>query len=124
MGKPDIITTPSGDRLAILPLADYERLRDAAEDAAEVFAYDRARAALSSGADELVPAAVADRLLSGEQPIRVWREYRGLSARELADAADIAPAYLSQIETGKRDGSFETIKRIAAALRIDIDDLA
>lgn len=76
------------------------------------------------GEDELVPGEIADRLIDGENKIRVWREYRGLSARGLADKAEISPAYLSQIEGGTRDGTLETIKRIAAALGISVDDLA
>lgn len=36
MNKPTIITTPNGDRMAILPLADYDSLVEAAEDAADI----------------------------------------------------------------------------------------
>ena len=43
---------------------------------------------------------------------------------QLADRAGISPSYLSQIESGKRDGSFTTIAMIARALDIDLDDLA
>jgi hypothetical protein len=43
MNKPEIITSPSGDRLAVIPLDEYERLVNAAnaatEDAADVAAY-------------------------------------------------------------------------------------
>ncbi|MDB5610808.1 MAG: hypothetical protein JWP25_7708, partial [Bradyrhizobium sp.] len=31
---------------------------------------------------------------------------------------------ISQIETGAREGTIETFKKIAAALRVDIDDIA
>jgi transcriptional regulator with XRE-family HTH domain len=53
----------------------------------------------------------------------VWREYRGLKARELAEAAGISPPYLSQIENGEREGSFETMRKIADVLKVTIDDL-
>jgi transcriptional regulator with XRE-family HTH domain len=36
----------------------------------------------------------------------------------------LAPAYLSQIETGKRDGTLETYRKIAEALNLTLDDLA
>jgi DNA-binding XRE family transcriptional regulator len=124
MVKPDIITTPSGDRLAILPLAEYERLVDAAEMAADVATYDEFHRKLSAGTEELVPTAFADRIIDGENKIKVWRELRNLSARELAEKAGISAAFLSQIESGARDGSFDTIKKIAAALGITVDDLA
>lgn len=35
----------------------------------------------------------------------------------------LAPAYLSQIETGKRDGTLETYRKIAEALNLTLDDL-
>ncbi len=35
-----------------------------------------------------------------------------------------AQAFLSQIETGKRDGTIDTLRRIAAALRVSLDELA
>ncbi|WP_246676077.1 helix-turn-helix transcriptional regulator [Mesorhizobium sp. B2-5-4] len=47
-----------------------------------------------------------------------------MSARDLAEKTEISAGYLSQIETGTRDGTFDTIKRIAAALNVSVDDLA
>ncbi|HEX9819594.1 MAG TPA: helix-turn-helix transcriptional regulator [Methylomirabilota bacterium] len=124
MSDPQIIKTPKGDRLAVIPLAEYERLRAAAAEAEDVRAYDEARHRLAAGEDKLVPAAIADRLLAGDNPVRVWRAHRGLKARALAQAAGISPAYLSQIERGEREGSLETLRRIAAALGVSLDDLA
>jgi DNA-binding XRE family transcriptional regulator len=124
MSKPDVITTPSGDKMVILPLAEYERLVGAAEDLSDVRAYDRAKQRLAAGEDELIPAKFVDRMLDGENKLRVWREYRGLTVKGLAEAAGLAAAYISQIETGAREGTIETFKKIAAALRVDIDDIA
>lgn len=92
-------------------------------DLADVTAYDEAKARLASGEDELVPSTVVDAILNGENPIRVWRRHRGLAPGELATAAKLSPAYLSQIETGKRQGKAETLKRIALALGATVDDL-
>ncbi|MEI9430606.1 helix-turn-helix transcriptional regulator [Mesorhizobium sp. Cs1299R1N3] len=124
MNKPTIITTPNGDRMAILPLADYESLVEAAEDAADIQTYDRIKQKIAAGEEELIPAAVVNRVLDGENKVRVWREHRGMSARDLAEKTEISAGYLSQIETGTRDGTFDTIKRIAAALNVSVDDLA
>jgi len=124
MAKPNIITTPSGDRMAVIPLAEYERLVEAAEDAADVRAYDEAKRRLAAGEDELIPAEFVGRMIDGENKVRVWREYRGLTIKALAEAAGLTSAYLSQIETGVREGTVETYKKIAAALRVKIDDVA
>ena len=124
MSKPNVITTPSGDKMVILPLTEYERLVGAAEDLSDVRAYDRAKQRLAAGEDELIPAEIVDRIIDGENKLRVWREHRGMSAKELADVTGLAAPYISQLETGKREGTIETFKKIAAALRVDIDDLA
>ena len=93
------------------------------EDAADGEAVRRFRAALAVGEEELLPAEFVDRLLSGDNPLRVWREYRGLTVKALSAEAGVASSYLSQIETGKRAGTVETLGRLAAILRTTIDDL-
>jgi len=124
MNKPTIFETPNGERMAVLPLADYERLMAAAEDAADIRSADAVRRRIAGGEDELIPAAFANRLLDGENPVRVWREHRGLSAKDLAARADVSAPYLSQIENGQRDGTFGTMKKIAEALGVSLGDLA
>ncbi|HID53411.1 MAG TPA: XRE family transcriptional regulator, partial [Anaerolineae bacterium] len=58
-----------------------------------------------------------------ERPLRLWREYRGLTLQALADRVGISKSYLSQIESGDRNGSIEVMKRIAAALDVSLDEL-
>lgn len=83
----------------------------------------RAAEARGPGEDALAVEMV-ERLLAGESPVRVWREHRAMTARALAAAADVDPAYLSQIETGKKPGSIKTLRALARALAVDLDDLA
>lgn len=119
-----IITTPGGERLVLVPESDFEALVAAAEDNADRAAVAEFRRKLAAGEEELIPAPVADRLLSGENRVRVWREHRGLSGAALAKQAGLAQAYLSQIETGAREGTVETYGKLAAALGVSLDDLA
>ncbi len=63
------------------------------------------------------------RMVAGESPVRAWREQRGLTMAALAERAGIAQPYLSQIETGKRDGTAQTMKKLAEALNVTVDDL-
>jgi DNA-binding XRE family transcriptional regulator len=118
------IISPSGERLIVLTEADYQKLLAAAEDAADREAADTFRHKLASGDEELVPAEVVERILGGENRIRVWREHRGLTSKALAAKAGIAQGFVSQIETGKREGTVETLRKIASALAVTIDDLA
>jgi transcriptional regulator with XRE-family HTH domain len=41
----------------------------------------------------------------------------------LAEQAGIAQPFLSQLETGKCDGTVETLRKIATVLTLTIDDL-
>lgn len=119
MNKLQKITTPGGETMVVMSLGEYEALIDALDIAAA----DKVLADVAAGRDEFIPSAMVDRLLNKENPIRVWREYRGLSATALAQQAEISAAYLSELETGKKEGSVGALARIAAALRLTIDDL-
>ena len=118
-----IITTPSGERMVVLPEAEYLAMVEASEMADDLAAIERFKSRLAAGAEELVPAAVVNAILDGGNPVRVWREHRGLSSKDLAAKAKMSPAYLSQIESGKREGTIDTLREIAVALTITIDDL-
>ena len=72
---------------------------------------------------ESFPIEVADRLVAGENPVKVYRNHRGLTQNELAAAVGIHKMYLSQIETGRRVGSTKTLAALASALNVTLDDL-
>lgn len=109
---------------AVVPIELYRRLLALAEDMEDILAGEQARRELDAGEDELIPQEVADRLLGGEgSPLRVWREYRGLTQEALAQAAGVGKSYISQLEAGKKAGSLAVFKRLAEALRVDVDDL-
>lgn len=108
---------------AVLPFAEYQRLRADAEMLHDIQAYDEVKQALVSGEEELIPDQVVARLLSGTNPIRVWREYRTLTQVELAKTAGISTAYLSQLESGKRVGTTDVLSRIAQSLNVAVDDI-
>ena len=112
----------NGDTV-LLRRADYEALVREAEDASDAVQIRAAEARVAAGDDEYVPIELTKRLMAGAVPVRVWREHRGLSARALAARAGISAAYLSQIETGKKPGSFDAMAKIARALGVDMEDL-
>ncbi len=115
--------TPGGEEMVVLPRQDYERLLDAQEMLEDIAAYDLAKSRLASGQDEMIPADMVNRLIDGENPVRVWRKHRGLSLAELAERAKLSESYLSQIETGQRKGQVEKLQSLAAALNVLVDDL-
>ncbi len=119
-----IIRKAGKPEYAVVPYEDYRRLVALAEDAEDLRAAEQAAAELAAGKDELIPGEVVERLLSGEvHPLRVWREYRGLSQEALAERAGVGASYISQIEAGRREGSVRVLRRIAATLGVSVDDL-
>lgn len=122
--KTQIIRKDGKPEYAIIPYSDYLQLVENAEMLTDTRDYDSAKKALASGEEELIPAEVVDRLLDGDNPVRVWREFRRLTAVELANACGVTAAAISQIESGKRKPSVALLKKIAKTLKIDLDTLS
>ncbi len=120
MSKTTIIERDGKPEYAVIEYSEYERLLAVAEDAADIAALEALDADES---EEYLPDEMVGRLVAGENPIRVWREHRGMTGRALADAVDVRQSYISQIETGKREGTIDVLRRIATALGVTLDDL-
>jgi DNA-binding XRE family transcriptional regulator len=110
--------------MVTIPRAEYDRLRAAAEDLADLQAFDRAKTALAVGEDELIPTEYANRLLNGDSPLRVYRDLRGLTQNDLAGRAGVNRVTVAEIETGRKQGSVSTLRKLAGALGVAVDDLA
>jgi mRNA interferase RelE/StbE len=100
-----------------IPRAEYEALKARSEDLDDIIA---GHAAMTGAT---LPHDYAMRIINGESPVRVWRDYRGMSAAALADSSKVSRAYLSEIETGKKPGSVEAYKSLSAILRVPIEAL-
>lgn len=112
------------NEMVTIPREEYDRLQAASEDLADLQSYDRARAALAAGEEELVPANCVNRLLNGESPLRVYRDLRGLTQAALAARAGVNRVTVTEIETGRKQGSVTTLRALANALDVALDDLA
>lgn len=83
--------------------------------------FDYFQSALAQGEEQLFPIEVVDKLLEDQNPIKVFREYRGMTQDELANKIDISIPYLSQLETNKRRGSIKGLTNLAKELGITLD---
>ncbi|WP_137132223.1 helix-turn-helix transcriptional regulator [Rhizobium sp. FY34] len=108
-------TVIDGETYVLIPEDDYEDLID-------TITAERIMARVRAG-EETWPAELVYELFETDSRIRTYRTYRKLSVSELAEAAGISQPYLSEIETGKKTGSVDVLKRIAAALKVDLDDI-
>lgn len=105
MDRVQIINDDQGHpAFAVIPYADYVALRNDVDK-------------------DLVPHAVAERVLIEDvPPIRAWREYLGLTQKEVAERLGISQPAFAKQETSLRVRK-ATREKIAAALGINAEQL-
>jgi DNA-binding XRE family transcriptional regulator len=111
------------NEMVTIPREEYERLREAAANLADIAAIERIKSDIAAGREELIPSELVDRMLAGESPFRVYREYRGLTQTALAASSGVNRVQIADIEAGRKSGSIDTIRKLADALNVAIDDL-
>ena len=95
----------AGKPHVLVPVHDYTALKNA-------------------GSTNKLPAAVVEQMaLTKESPIKLIRKFRGMTQGDLAQSAGISRPYLTEIETGKKDGSIRALKAIAGALDVSLEVL-
>ena len=109
---------------AVLRYEEYLKLIEQAELLEDIRDFDEISAAIERGDEELIPAEVVNAILDGRNPIKVWREFRGLTQQQLANVVRISKPYLSQIEAGKRTGTTDVLAAIAKALDVSLEQVA
>ena len=107
-----------------IPKGEYLRLKTIEEDFSDLCSADEVLERIEAGTEELIPSAVVDRLLNGEEPLKVWREHRRLSHAELARQSGVNQVQIIDIEAGRVGPELEaTLKKLATVLEVDMDDL-
>ncbi len=116
--KVQFVTTPSGDDMAILSRKDYEelleRLAELEEDEGDVALYDARKAELNPA----LPHEVSQRLLKGESLLKAIRHWRDITQMQVEFKTGIAQGYLSDLESGRRKGTEETLGKLASLYNI------
>ena len=101
MSAPQIIRTPGGEELVVLPRAEYEALLERAdheaEDADDVAIYDARKAELAAGG-VVLPPEVSAAILRGESRLKAIRNWRGETQLYLNFKTGIGQGYLSDLE--------------------------
>jgi len=124
MTAPQIIRTPGGEELVVLPRAEYEALLERAdheaEDADDVAIYDARKAA----GEGVLPPEVSAAILRGESRLKAIRNWRDETQLHLSFKTGIGQGYLSDLESGRRTGTPETIAKLAQALGVPIEWLS
>ena len=102
-----------------MPLHHFEALLEHIEELKDIATLDQAL--LSP--EEKFPGEVVIELLAGTNLLRVYRQYRKLTQEVLAQIIGASKTTISEIENGRKTGSLETIKALASALSVELDDL-
>src|SRR3954451_11901659 len=134
--KPKSITADE----VVLSRADWERLVSAVEedeveeDEDDIAAVVAARAEDTAlGArlevergvpvETTIPIEVVKAELDGGHPLRAWRDYCGWTQAELSAKSGVARDLIAQIETRRKNGSIQSLNRVARALGVPLESL-
>ena len=116
--KVQFVRTPGGEEMAVLARADYEELvaraEDFDEDAADIAMYDACKAENSP----LLPPEVPAFMLRGDSLLRAVRKWRGVTQMEIEFKTGLSQGYLSDLETGRKKGTPETLAKLTAELEV------
>jgi DNA-binding XRE family transcriptional regulator len=123
MTEPIIIEHDGQPTHVVLAYAEWRRMKATLEDFDDAVDAAVARRILEDPKTEWVPGEVVERLVEGQNPIRVWREHRGLSQAALAARAKLPQQTISMLENGRRKGTLDQVRRLAEALGVGLDDL-
>ena len=106
---PQIILLDGKPAFAVLPWDAYEELTKYRDNAHH---------------DIWFPQSVVEaNAVREESLIKAWREYFGLTQKQLAERAGIKQPALARLETGKSTPRTHTLKKLADAMDLSIEQL-
>ena len=122
MDDPQIIKTPSGEELVVLPRGDYDALlgalADAKEELADIAVLDKRLAEMAALSVPNLPEPVSALLLEGHRLLAALRIWRGLTPAELAQRASITEDVVAGYESGSNFPDATSVPGLAKALDV------
>ncbi|MCB8837675.1 helix-turn-helix transcriptional regulator [Aurantimonas sp. VKM B-3413] len=108
-----------GEKLIVLTEAEYQTIVEDAGDAALA-----EQAIIENEGAPSMPSELVLASLNGElHPLAAWRKSVGLTQAELAAKAGVRAASVSDIESRKIDPRLSTLRALAKALKLGIEDI-
>jgi DNA-binding XRE family transcriptional regulator len=123
MNKPQTIHTPAGEEMVVMSRIEYDSLISTLEDLEDALAAEQSIRKIATGEVELITDAEVDDYLDAPTPLAFWRKKRGLTQVALAKKVGVTQAYMSEIESGKKEARVGVLKELAAALKVTVDEL-
>ena len=130
MDSLQIIHSPKGEEMVVLPLAEYERLITFYDEDGEDEDAEDARLAneqikkIKSGKVKTISfETIKKKMGGGVHPVRSLREWRGLTAEALAKKSKVGRVTITHIENRTRKGTVENYQALAKALGVKVDNV-
>lgn len=118
--NPQFIKAPDGSELVVITRAEYDALVNRLdEDEEDVAIFDARMAELQSGGAAALPREVAQLMLNGDSLLKALRKWRDQTQLYLEFKTGLSQSYISDLESGKKQGTPETLRKIADALQIE-----
>ena len=76
---------------------------------------------MTTGINNALPKEVSAMLLRGDRLMKAIRKWRGMTQTDLATKTGLTQGYVSDLESGRRAGTRETLVLIAKHLDVDPD---
>lgn len=112
----------AGAQMVLLDRKEFERLVEAAAHFDDIVAAVEAQKRREAG-EEYFPAEIVNRLINDENPLKVWRQYRGLTLEALGAMVGRKGSFISKLEKGRAEGGIKLWQDLAKALKLDLEDL-
>lgn len=106
------------------PKLSYQTIKDASGAIQYVVVPYADFLRLGSRVETAVPNEVVEHVIMGKlTPIRAWREHLGLTQSDVAARMEISQAALAQLEAPEARPRKSTLRRVAQALGIQLEQL-
>ena len=103
---------------------DYQIIEHGGKPAFAVVPYDQFIAFIDSDDESTIPHEVARAIVVDDKSmLKAWREHLNLSQSELAIKAGMTQPAIAQLENSESDLRESTIKKLALAMEIEINQL-
>lgn len=115
--------TQNNQIFVLVPIGAFDKLREDAEMLEDIQALRAAKARNEEGFPAEFVYALCEAHDAGRPMLPLWRKYRSFTQKELAEKCTISQSYLADLEKGRRTPSFNSLKKLAAILNIDMEDV-
>jgi DNA-binding XRE family transcriptional regulator len=114
----------NGARYVLVPESDYQRYLEALEDLEDIRAADKAKREIAKNGWKGIRMEFLRPALDGKiSYLQAFRMDRELTQQQLAEASGVDRSTITRLEAGTRTGTIEQWKKLAEALRTDIESL-